>query len=249
MLDLRVRKAIAHALDRQAIVDALVDGLGIPTDNIGIPTSTYYAQVQQVALKYPYDLRLVEQNLSEAGFSQGSDGLWLAPSGVRFSPAVLGVAEGPEGQETTIIGDMLRRAGIDAQLNLVSGALIQRDDEMKSTFPALRTNYITGEDGIVSRLVTTEVSGPDNKWGAKNKAGFVSAEHDRLYEEWQRTLEPKERNQLMVQLIKLYTEQLPVIPTYIDVGVIPHTAALQGPEPVTSDTTPYGNVHLWTWKG
>jgi hypothetical protein len=53
----------------------------------------------------------------------------------------------------------------------------------------------------------------------------------------------------MVQLIKLYTEQLPVIPTYIDVGVIPHTAALQGPEPVTSDTTPYGNVHLWTWKG
>jgi hypothetical protein len=52
----------------------------------------------------------------------------------------------------------------------------------------------------------------------------------------------------MVQLIKFYTEQLPVIPTYIDVGVIPHTSALQGPTPVTPDTTPYGNVHLWTWK-
>ena len=36
-------------------------GLGIPTDNIGLPTSSYYPQVQQVATAYPYDPRLVEQ--------------------------------------------------------------------------------------------------------------------------------------------------------------------------------------------
>jgi len=246
VLDLRVRKAIASSLDRQALVDALVDGLGIPTDNIGLPTSTYYSQVQQVATKYPHDASLVEQNLTEAGFSRGSDGSWQNTSG-RFSPQVLGIAEGQEGQETTIVVDMLRQVGIDAQLNLVSGALLQRDDEMKSTFPALRTNYITAEDGIVSRLVTSEISGPDNRWGAKNKAGYTNAEHDRLYEQWRRALDTNERNQIMVQLIAFYTQQLPVIPTYINVGVIPHTAALQGPLPVTHDTTPYSNVHLWTW--
>jgi peptide/nickel transport system substrate-binding protein len=247
VLDLRVRKAIAYSLDRQAIVDALVDGLGIPTDNIGLPTSVYYPQVQQVATKYSYDPRLVEQSLVEAGFTQGGDGFWQTSTG-RFSPQVLGIAEGQEGQETTIVVDMLRRSGIEAQLNLVSGALLQRDDEMKSTFPALRTNYITPEDGIIARLVSAEVSGPDNKWGASNKAGYASTEHDQLYEQWRRTLDINDRNQLMVQLIKFYTEQLPVVPTYIDVGVIPHTAVLQGPEPVTQDTTPYSNVYLWTWK-
>jgi ABC-type transport system substrate-binding protein len=228
-------------------VDALVDGLGIPTDNIGLPSSPYYPQVQQAATKYPYDPRAVEQNFADAGFTQGPDGVWQA-GGTRFSPSVLGIAEGQEGQETTIIVDMLRRAGIDAQLNLVSGALLQRDDEMKSTFPALRTNYITLEDGIIARLLTSEVSGPDNKWGGKNKAGYTNAEHDRLYDQWRRALDPTERNQLMVQMITFYTEQLPVIPTYIDVGVIPQTAALKGPQPVTPDSTAYGNLHLWSWQ-
>lgn len=248
ILDLRVRKAIAHSIDRPALVDALVDGLGIPTDNIGLPTSTYYSQVQQAAARYPYDPRQAEAYLAEAGMTQGSDGVWQMASGARFSPPLLGIAEGQEGQETTIIVDMLRRLGIDAQLNLVSGALLQRDDEMKSTFPALRTNYITSEDGIVGRLISGEVSGPENKWGAKNKAGYANGEHDRLYEQWRRALDASERNQLMVQLIAFYSAQLPVIPTYIDVGVIPHTSALQGPTPVTPDTTPYGNIHLWTWK-
>jgi peptide/nickel transport system substrate-binding protein len=248
VLDLRVRKAIAHALDRRALVDALVDGLGIPTDNIGLPTSSYYAQVQQSAARYAYDTRLAEQYLAEAGLSLGRDGVLQTAGGARFSPSVLGIAEGQEGQETTIVVDMLRQVGVDAQLNLVSGALLQRDDEMKSTFPALRTNYITSEDGIVSRLIAAEVSGPENRWGAKNKAGYTSVEHDRLYDQWRRALDTNERNQLMVQLIKFYTEELPVIPTYIDVGVIPHTSALHGPMPVTPDTTPYGNVHLWTWK-
>ncbi len=248
LADLRVRKAIAHAIDRQALVDALVDGLGIPTDNIGSPTSAYYGQIQQVSTKHPYDPRLVEQNLQEAGFTMGPDGVWLTTAGTRFGMPVLGIAEGQEGQETTIIVDMLRRVGIDAQLNLVSGAQIQRDDEMKSVFPAIRTNYITGEDGIISRLLTSEVSGPENRWGAKNKAGYANDEHDRLYDQWRRALDTTERNQLMVQLVKFYTDQLPVIPTYIDVGVIAHTSTLQGPVPVSPESTPYGNVRLWSWK-
>jgi len=178
----------------------------------------------------------------------GPDGVWLTTAGTRFGMPVLGIAEGQEGQETTIIVDMLRRVGIDAQLNLVSGAQIQRDDEMKSVFPAIRTNYITGEDGIISRLLTSEVSGPENRWGAKNKAGYANDEHDRLYDQWRRALDTTERNQLMVQLVKFYTDQLPVIPTYIDVGVIAHTSTLQGPVPVSPESTPYGNVRLWSWK-
>jgi peptide/nickel transport system substrate-binding protein len=245
--DLRVRKAIAHAIDRQGLVDALVDGLGIPTDNIGVPNTSYYSRIQQATSKYPYDTRIAEQFLQEAGLGRGSDGFWTGPGG-RFAPSVLGIAEGQEGQETTVVVDMLRRIGIDAQLNLVPGAMIQRDDEMKSVFPALRTNYINGEDQIVARLLAAEISAPDNRWGAKNKAGYANEHHDRLYQEWRRTLDANARTDLMVQLVKFYSDELPVIPMYVDVAVIPHRSSLEGPTPQSTDTAYYHNLHLWSWK-
>ncbi len=63
-----------------------------------------------------------------------------------------------------------------------------------------------------------------------------------------RTLDSSARTDIMIQLVKFYSDELPVIPMYVDVAVIPHRAALEGPTPQSTDTAYYHNLHLWAWK-
>ena len=65
MLDVRVRKAVTHAVDRQALADAMLEGEGIVADSPVPPTVGYFREVERVISKYAYDPRRVEQLMGE----------------------------------------------------------------------------------------------------------------------------------------------------------------------------------------
>src|SRR5262249_55942780 len=48
MLDLRVRKALATAIDRQAISDGVFDGLGAPTDTPAPPSAPFAPELDRI---------------------------------------------------------------------------------------------------------------------------------------------------------------------------------------------------------
>ena len=160
----------------------------------------------------------------------------------------MGVAEGQEGQETTIIADYLKRAGIDAQLRLVPQAQLQQSDESKATYPAWRTNYGLGAPRNLSadRLLGSRVATAENRWGGTNKMGWNNPEHDRLFDQWTRALDAAQGDQILVQVGKIQMEQLPFIPTYFDPAVAGLSADLTGPSIVCG--TAWHDVHLWHWK-
>ncbi|MFE3454860.1 ABC transporter substrate-binding protein [Nonomuraea sp. NPDC059194] len=63
--DVRVRQAISHAIDKQALLDAVVLGQGKVTDQIVSPTSTGY--IPELDSAYPYDVEKAKSLLAEAG--------------------------------------------------------------------------------------------------------------------------------------------------------------------------------------
>ena len=65
---------------------------------------------------------------------------------------------------------------------------------------------------------------------------------------WTQTLDRDERTRLIVQIIKLTNEELPYIPLYFNMEVVAHVGALQGPYRPAIESTPYENIHQWTWK-
>lgn len=246
VLDVRFRRATAHAIDRQALADAMLEGEGQVAETIAPKTVSYYAEVERVVPKYPFDLRRTDQILAEMGIIKGPDGFYVSPTEGRLAPEVLGIAEGQEGQETTIVADYLRRAGFDTQLRLVAAAQINQSDEMKATFPAWRTNY-TGSNRSMSaeRLLGSRAASPENRWGGTNKTGWNNPEHDRLYEAWTEALDREARTRLVIEIIKITNEELPYIPTYFNTEVVAHGAALRGPYSPAIETTQYENVHQW----
>src|SRR5207248_1585284 len=84
LLDLRVRKALAYAVDKEAVNEAIYRGSAILASNVFPPNGKYASQTEPAAVKYPYDVRRAEQLMVEAGFSRGADGVFSHPAQGRF---------------------------------------------------------------------------------------------------------------------------------------------------------------------
>lgn len=66
--DLRVRQAMAHALDRDAIIEGTTNGYGTPIGAPFAPHNPYYVDLTGT---YPHDVEKARALLAEAGFPDG----------------------------------------------------------------------------------------------------------------------------------------------------------------------------------
>ncbi|WP_353057808.1 ABC transporter substrate-binding protein [Devosia sp. YIM 151766] len=66
--DLRVRQAMAHALDRQEIIDGATYGYGVPIGSHFAPHHPYYLDLTET---YPHDPDAARALLAEAGYPDG----------------------------------------------------------------------------------------------------------------------------------------------------------------------------------
>ena len=67
--DIRVRRALAYAIDRKAVIDGAEDGLGQPIGSHYVPTDPGYIDLTGV---YPYDPAKAKALLAEAGIKPGT---------------------------------------------------------------------------------------------------------------------------------------------------------------------------------
>jgi peptide/nickel transport system substrate-binding protein len=86
--NLKVRQAIAHALDRQAIIDGATYGYGVPIGSHFAPHNPYYIDLTNT---YPFDRDAAKALLAEAGFPDGfSATLKMPPLGyARLSGQII----------------------------------------------------------------------------------------------------------------------------------------------------------------
>jgi len=99
--DIRVRQAIAHAIDRQAIIDGAMFGLGTP---IGSHFAPHHPAYMELVETYPYNPDRARELLAEAGHGDGiSATLKLPPPSYA--------RRGGE-----VIAAQLREVGIDLEI-------------------------------------------------------------------------------------------------------------------------------------
>ncbi|WP_372425956.1 ABC transporter substrate-binding protein [Salinarimonas chemoclinalis] len=74
--DVRVRRALAHAIDKNAMVDAVQNGLGTPIGSFSTPASPGYVDLADA---YPFDPERARALLEEAGAAGASITIHLPP--------------------------------------------------------------------------------------------------------------------------------------------------------------------------
>ncbi len=250
LLDARVRRAMYYAVDRQALADAMLEGEGIVADSFIPPTAGFFPELDRVIRKYAFDPQATERTMAEAGFVKDSDGFFASPAHERFAPALWGLADGQEAQETTAVADFYRRAGIDVKLELLPQARYTQDQAfVLNQFPSIRNTYATfGIDSGMNKFASALIASSDTRWQGANRIGWANGEFDRWYDLFWASLGRDQRNQAMIHMAQVLAEELPSLPFYFNVGVVAHAASLQGPKRVAPTTTPYWDIHEWSWR-
>lgn len=72
--DKRVRQALNYAVDKQAIIDAVLAGYGKPADSPLAPRVWGYKSVKT----YPYDVKKAKELLAEAGVTSAKTTMWIS---------------------------------------------------------------------------------------------------------------------------------------------------------------------------
>jgi peptide/nickel transport system substrate-binding protein len=240
-MDVRVRRALAHGIDRDAINDGTFDGQAIATDTFIPPAQPYFPDAERTITRYAYDQRRSEQLMAEAGFSKDRDGFFADTSGDRFRPDVQGQAGGSYERGHTILVDVWRRAGFDVQPSILPVALV-RDNEARHTYPDIGMSFTSG----VQPHTSAQIGTPTNRWRGSNRSGWSNAEYDRLWEAYNATLELNERTRQIVQMAKVISDNIPGFWVYFDFQAKAHVSGLRGPEesPIFASGSVW-NVHAW----
>ncbi len=239
--DVRVRRAIAYAMDREELVEVITAGKGLLRDVYTHPHADYYETVlRAVPVRYRYDPRRAEQLLEEAGFVRGADGMWSTPRGDRFTLEQWYIAGASNERESNIIVAGWRRFGIEATSHLWG---VQRT----SAEERAKTSGIFGGSHNVDDFHTRDIARAETRWTGSNRYGFSNREYDRLVEAWETTLDRNERIQHLAQMERILMEELPAIPLYFNPRVIAFAAGLKNVRPKLVDEAGIER-RLWEWE-
>jgi len=227
----------------------LLGGKGIVPDTPISPLAAYYAAIDRVSTKYPHDSRRAEALFAEAGFTRGSDGFLTNAAADRFRFELWTIAGVQNEVELPILMDTFRRLGLDVTPHILGAAQLA-DRRVRSSFPALsQTSGGGGESGLVG--LRSGPPGPENLGlGGGGRGGWANAEFDRFVDAFNTSLDRSERTEHIVQMARIFSDQLPKVPLFFSIRVTAHVAALSGP--LLSTTPEAGseswNVHEWAWR-
>ena len=202
LADLKVRQAIAHAIDRKFVVDTIF--LGYATASTGpVPKNApefYDADVPA----YDFDVAKANALLDEAGYARGADG-------TRFS---LKLRPAPYFNETRQFGDYLRQAlagiGIAAELVNADSAAHQKAVYTDHDFDLAVAPPVFRGDPAISTTILVQ-SGIPAGVGFSNQGGYANAALDALITKAAETVDTAERTALYRQFQKLVVSDLPLI--------------------------------------
>jgi peptide/nickel transport system substrate-binding protein len=246
ILDPRVRKAIAHAIDREAINGAIYGGNATITETPIWTGSVWGDVVDESIPRYPFDLRATESLLNQAGFTRGADGFYRGPDG-RLAPELV-TSESPDAvREFVLMANSLQTAGLDIQQRVIPAALAQ-DSELKATFP---TMLVAGSDvgeAALNYLVTGQTPSASNLWQGLNRGGWSSPDYDRLLTSFNNTLDRGARVTLARQMLRVWGEELPVFSLLFPSGLVAYAARLTGPTAAAPESSLAWNIFQWEFK-
>jgi peptide/nickel transport system substrate-binding protein len=206
--DLRFRKGLLHAIDRQTLVDTIQYGYGGVAHTFIGPQDPQYEGVKDVVPKYEYDVRRAEQLFQEAGLSRGPDGKYRDASGQPLRVELRSDASLPiQVKTTTPIAAYWEQVGVSTEINLFPQ---QRTRELQwfAEFPGFFLARQNNGLPVLRQRTSAFTPTAQNGFRGQNLSRYVNPEFDRLVTAWTVTIDPRQSLELARQINRHIAENL-----------------------------------------
>jgi peptide/nickel transport system substrate-binding protein len=200
--DPRVREAMDLAIDRKAMVDVVLEGLGTPANQL-MPAG-FFGSSANIPAK-PFDPEKAKKLLADAGY----------PNGFRVDLHCTNDRLPGDGAICGALGPMFARIGIKANVNAISRTVY---------FPAqARLEYslfmngwgtLTGE-GAYTLGSLVHSNNPAVKLGAFNRTAYANPEVDQILQDGVRTQDDAKRRALFEKAMEISMAERALIPIVI----------------------------------
>jgi peptide/nickel transport system substrate-binding protein len=242
--DIRVRKALMHAIDREKLTQALFEGRQKPALHNIHPLDPYYTD--QVA-KYDFDMTKAAALLDEAGYKLGADGV-RAKDGKKLSLVFMTTAQNKTRELVQVfLQEEYKKLGVAVQIKNEPARVFFGETVRKGAFPHLAMfAWVSSPDSPpLSTMHSKNIPTAKNAFSGQNSGAYSNKEVDSALDKIFTEFDFNKRKALMATLQKRYAEDLPVIPLYLRSEIAVAPASLSGYE-ITGHQS-YSTLSVENW--
>ena len=247
--EVRFRRALLHAIDRQEMMESLMGGAtAVAHTALWPPGAPGYADVERGIVRYDYDLRRATQLLEELGYTRSPDGVIRDSAGRELVVPL----QGTVGQEIQIktmlaVADYWQRFGLRVEQDQIPAAA-RSDRARRSERPGFEIVRQGASPKNFNIFHSSQTPLPENNLVGDNRSRYQSSQLDALIERHRIAIPTPERLQVTREIIHHMTENLSNMGLFYDVEpmMVSHRLldAVVGPQQGLA----LQNVHQWDVK-
>ncbi len=207
--DVRVRKAINYAIDKQEIIDGVYLGLGI---NIASPYKPGTRWSNPDLKPYPYDVVKAKALLKEAGFADSDGDGILERDGKPFAFEIITNQNKEREKSAVLIQRRLKDVGIDVQIRAIEWASFISRFIKTGDFDVVVLGWGLGLDPDQFSIWHSSQNQP----GQFNFINYNNPKIDALLEQGRLELNPEKRMKVYHEFAKVLLEDSPIV--YLSAG-------------------------------
>ncbi|RCX15589.1 peptide/nickel transport system substrate-binding protein [Fontibacillus phaseoli] len=227
----KTRQAIAHALNRQGMVDNILKGVGALMNAPFLPDT--WADPKEAAVNYDYNVETAKKLLAEDGWVAGKDGI-LEKDGHRFSFELqYNAGNSRREQVAAVIQQNLKDVGIEATPKGIDFAAWIDQNVTPGKYQALLLAWSLNTPDPDSESVFSSKYFPPT---GQNSGWYKNEKLDQLWIDGYSTVDQNERKEIYKEVAKEISTDLPYVFLYqygqaIGTGPRVHWAEEDRPEP------------------
>ncbi len=243
--DRTVRQALLYGMDRQKLIDDILQGQGILGSGPILPNSWAY---DESIKKYPYDPQRAADLLTQAGWQDTNDDGVRDKNGEPFAFSLVTNTDDPlRARIAQQLADDWKKIGVAVDVELMPAPALVQEALRPRKFDAVLfgVTQLPADPDPYALWHSTQT--PDKSEAGQNYSGWENPEADDLLQEARRTVDTAQRAELYRQFQMLFMQDVPAAILYYPVYTYGIDQRLHGVQlaPLLDAGDRFRNISEW----